>query len=484
MAFETHLVEWKSSWRDEYLKWVCGFANAQGGALEIGKDDRGQTVGVADARKLLKEIPDKINNAMAIVAQVDLRSEDGLEYLVVTVPPYPYPISYHGKYYLRSGATNRELTGNALDEFILRRQGKTWDGVPVPYVEVGDLDTVAFRDFRRMALSSERLTGADLDMSDAALIGSLHLGEGDYLKRAAILLFHEEPEKWVIGSYVKIGYFETGADLLFHDEVHGPIISMADKVLDILYAKYFRGMISYEGVQRVETYPVARDALREAVLNAIVHRDYSSGAPIQIKVFPDHLVIYSDGGLPPTWTLENLLGRHDSAPRNPSIANTFFRSGQIETWGRGIEKIEEASRKARKPAPVFEVTPAEVNVTFPFGISLRDQSHGPANGVVDVGDAITPPAEDVTEQVVEDVLEQVDEQVVNMLLIARFPAARAALLAAAGLADVYLNYRNHVVPLLDRGLLVRTIPDKPRARTQRYILTDLGRAVVRRLEAP
>jgi ATP-dependent DNA helicase RecG len=498
MALETHAVEWKQSWHDEYLKWVCGFANAQGGVLEIGRDDQGEIVGLANARRLLKEIPDKITNFMAIVADVDLRSEDGLDYLVITVNPYPNPISYHGRYYMRSGATNRELTGNALDEFMLRRQGKTWDGVPVPYVDVGDLDIVAFRDFRRKALSSKRLTAADLEGDDYGLIDSLRLGEGKYLRRAAVLLFGEDPEKWVIGSYVKIGYFRTGADLVFMDEVHGPLVSMADKVLDLLFDKYFKGMISYGRVQRIEDFPVAAAAIREAVLNAIVHRDYSTGVPIQIKVFPDRLILYSTGGLPPEWTLETFLGRHGSNPRNPNIANAFFRSGQIETWGRGIEKIESTSREAHKPTPVFEVTSGEMSVTFPFSFILGESLSAPSGAVgtdagTDVGTdgearaepRVKPPrrpettsVEQVVEQVVEDVVEDVSEQVLSMLRVARTPATRAALLEAAGLTDAYLNYRNHIVPLLDQGLLERTIPAKPRARTQRYVMTNAGRALL------
>jgi len=391
-SFETQAVEWKSAWRDEYLKWVCGFANAHGGVLEIGKDDDGVVVGVADARRLLEEIPNKINTTMAIVADVDLRSDDGLDHLVVTVEPYPYPISYHGKYYLRSGATNRELTGHSLDEFLLRKQGKTWDGVPVPYVGVGDLDLVAFRDFRKKALASARLTAADLEISDAALIDSLRLAEGNHLKRAAVLLFHDDPERWVVGAYVKIGYFETGADLLYQDEVHGPLISMADKVLDIIYTKYFRGMISYEGIQRVETFPVPRAACREAVLNAIVHRDYGSGVPVQIKVFPDRVIIYSDGGLPENWTVADLLAQHGSVPRNPNIAGAFFRSGQIETWGRGIEKIEAACMAAGKPPPLFEATSTEVRVTFPYRIGVGDLSspRGDDNGVDRGDDTVAP----------------------------------------------------------------------------------------------
>jgi len=466
--FETQNVEWKSSWRDEYLKWICGFANAQGGVLEIGKDDRGTVVGVPDARKLLEDLPNKINNAMAIVATVDLHTDDGLHYLVITVESYSYPISYHGKYYIRSGATNRELTGHALDEFMLRKQGKTWDGVPVPYIHVSDLDPMALRDFRRKALSSSRLTEEDVDMSDAALVDSLRLAEGNYLKRAAILLFHEDPEKWVVGSYVKIGYFENDADLIYQDEVHGPLITMADKVLDIIYTKYFRGMISYEGIQRIETFPVPRAACREAILNAIAHRDYSSGVPIQIKVFPDEVTIFSDGGLPENWTADDLVSRHSSLPHNPNIANALFRSGQIETWGRGIEKIETTCREAGKPLPVFAATSTEVRVTFPFGTTFT-HAH------------VSTPQDDIG---LEQVIEDVTEQVVSMLRLARNPSSRRALLDAAGLADAYLNYHNHIVPLLDQGLLARTIPDKPRARTQRYTTTAAGLAVLANLKNP
>ena len=383
---KTQVVEWKSSWRDEYLKWICGFANAQGGVLEIGRNDAGVIVGVANARALLEDLPNKINSTLGILADVDLRTDNGLDYLVIKVRPYPNTISYRGIYYLRSGATNRELTGNALDEFMLRKQGRTWDSVPVPYVKVSDLDPLAFREFRRKALSSERLTRADLNVDDPSLVDRLRLAEGRYLRRAAVLLFGEDPETWVIGAYVKIGKFRTGADLVFQDEVHGPLVSMADKVLDILYAKYFVGLISYEGIQRVETFPVAREALREAVLNAITHRDYSTGVPIQIKVFPDRITIHNTGCLPENWTLAKLLGPHESIPHNPGIASAFFRSGQIEVWGRGIEKIETACFEAGKPAPVFEATSTELRVTFPFGQVSGGESSSPGNNAgVDLG---------------------------------------------------------------------------------------------------
>jgi ATP-dependent DNA helicase RecG len=365
---ENQNTEWKESWRDEYLKWICAFANAQGGILEIGKDDEGCVVGVANAKKLLVDLPNKIRQATGIIADVGLLQANGREYIRIAVEPYPYPISCRGKYYYRSGSTTQELSGYSLDSFMLQKQGKTWDGVPVPHARAADLDYEAFQEFRRKALASERLTKADLDVTDAELLDSLLLTEGDYLNRAAILLFHRNPEKWVFGAYVKIGFFENDANLIYQDEIHGPLILMPDKTLDTIYLKYFKGLIRYEGIQRVDSYPVPKEALREALLNAIVHRDYSTGVPIQIKVYTDQVLIYNDGRLPEHWTVEDLLSKHRSKPYNPLIANTFFRSGMIEAWGRGIEKITEACTNAGKPLPAFKATPAEITVSFSTGL--------------------------------------------------------------------------------------------------------------------
>jgi ATP-dependent DNA helicase RecG len=234
----------------------------------------------------------------------------------------------------------------------------------IPKVTIADLDSSAFRKFREKSLASERLQKADLEMSDEALLDSLLLIENGELTRAAVLLFHQNPEKYVFGAFVKVGYFENDADLIYQDEFHGALITLPDEIIETIYRKYFKGMISYEGLQRIEDFPVPRPALREAILNAIVHRDYTTGIPIQIKVFPDCVIVYNDGRLPENWTVADLLKRHRSRPYNPKIAYTFYRSGYIETWGRGIEKITSACKEARKPKPLFETTPGEVTVTF------------------------------------------------------------------------------------------------------------------------
>ena len=104
-------AEWKEIWKDEYLKWICGYANAQGGTLIIGKDDNGDIAGIRNAKKLLEDIPNKIVSTMNIIADVNLIEENGLEYIEIIVDSYPFPVNYRGKYYYRSGSTMQEIKG-------------------------------------------------------------------------------------------------------------------------------------------------------------------------------------------------------------------------------------------------------------------------------------------------------------------------------------------------------------------------------------
>lgn len=159
------------------------------------------------------------------------------------------------------------------------------------------------------------------------LLDSLNLLDHGLPKRAAVLLFHHNPEKWIPGSYVKIGYFETESELRYQDEIHGSLISQADRIVDLIFTKYLKAEISYRGVTRVETYPFPKEAIREAVFNAIVHKFYGTLIPIQIRVYADKMIIANDCVFPDDWTVDDLMGSHRSRPYNPLIANTFFRAG-------------------------------------------------------------------------------------------------------------------------------------------------------------
>jgi len=118
---ENQNIEYKSSWQDEYLKWICGFANANGGSIFIGKDDNGVVVGLKDSKKLLEDLPNKIIGTMGITADVNLHEFQNMHFIEIVVSSYSVPISLRGRYYYRSGSTKQELTGTPLNEFLLKK---------------------------------------------------------------------------------------------------------------------------------------------------------------------------------------------------------------------------------------------------------------------------------------------------------------------------------------------------------------------------
>lgn len=361
---ENQNIEWKESWRDEYLKWICGFANAQGGKIYIDTNDDGTVIGAQNSRKLMEDIPNKVRDVLGIMVDVNLLEEDGKEYIEICVSPNTYPVNYKGEYHYRSGSTKQLLKGQALNQFLLKKTGITWDSVPIQDVAIKDLRNDSFDIFREQAVFSKRMDKKDINSSNGQLLDSLNLLDHGMLKRAAVLLFHHNPEKWIPGCYVKIGYFETDSELRYQDEIHGSLLSQADKIVDLIFTKYLKAEISYRGVTRIETYPFPKEAIREAVFNAIAHKFYGTLIPIQIRVYIDKIIIANDCVFPDDWTVDDLMGSHRSRPYNPLIANTFFRAGFIEAWGRGIEKIKDSCVEAGNPMPEYVVKKEDIMVTF------------------------------------------------------------------------------------------------------------------------
>jgi ATP-dependent DNA helicase RecG len=350
---ESQNIEYKSSWRDEFLKWICGFANSNGGSMYIGKDDSGKVVGLEDSKKLLEDIPNKVKDTLGILVDVNLHKTPQGDFIEIVVEAYPYPVNYKGQYHYRSGSTKQELKGAALDKFLLQRKGKRWDGVPVPNVSLKELKQDTFEFFRKRAFKNQRIEESSLTDTNEHLIENLQLKENEFLKRAAILLFHSNAERFVTGAYIKIGYFETDDDLKFQDDIRGNLFDQIEKAMDLLFTKYIKAEISYEGISRVEKYEYPKEAVREALLNAIAHKDYSGGVPIQISVYKDKIIFWNEGQLPENWTVENLLTKHPSKPYNPDIANALFRSGYIESWGRGTLKMIKECEVAGLPKPIY-----------------------------------------------------------------------------------------------------------------------------------
>ena len=423
---ESEISEWKASWRDEYLKWLTAYAHTDGGKLYIGVNDDGYIVGLKDYRKLLEDLPNIIKNKLLITPFVRLRwtnvrgtnirydnvpdeisSKDISKYICGTFTPrnssdekkleiwekevpvtrdhdgryyyieievdhYSNLITYNGVAYTRIGSTLQVLEGKELEKAVLRSSGKTWDDFEAGSKTISDLDHEALNAFRRKSVDNKRLTAEQAAVSDEILIENLNLvtDEGR-LTRAAAMLF-SDPEKVAVGSYIKIGYFapdgaygeNTGNDVIYHDLIRGPLITQADKAIDCLYSKYMKALISYKGIQRVESYMIPQNAMREIILNAIAHKYYPSGNPIQIKVYDDHITIMNEGFWPFEYINVNeaYTGEHGSYPENPHIAEGLYMAGDIETWGSGFEKIRKACEQYGAPLPEISVTKGSITV--------------------------------------------------------------------------------------------------------------------------
>ncbi|MCF0186470.1 MAG: putative DNA binding domain-containing protein [Bacteroidaceae bacterium] len=369
---ESQNIEFKSSWRDDYLKWICGFANAQGGKIYVGIDDNQDVVGVADAKQLMEDIPNKIATNLGIIADVNLLEQNGKQYIEIVVDPSSMPISYHGNYHYRSGATKQELKGVALQQFILKKMGRSWDDIPHERATFDCIDSNAITYFLKSSAKQSRLESLPENADTLTVLKNLRLVTDDgKLKYAALLLFAKDPQMYFPSVQFKLGRFGSSeSDLMFDDIVEGNILEMTEKVMRLLASKYLISPIHYEGIQRVERLEIPEDALREVLCNAIVHKDYQRNT-IQMKVYNDRIVLWNPGVLPDDLPIEKLFSEHHSHARNRNIAYAFYRAGFIEAWGRGIEKICTELSSASLQPPKFEQTEGGLSVTIMRNTTLQ-----------------------------------------------------------------------------------------------------------------
>ena len=364
---ESQYVELKESWRDEYLKTVSAFANTAGGTLYIGYNDNGKVIGVDKSKRLLEDLPNKIINSLGLTASVKATDIDGKTIIEIAVPKSIHPISYQSKYYTRSGSTTQEIKGSELQQLLLRANNLSWDEITVPDASFNDIDETIVRLFIKRAIEYNRLPSG-LEQEDMQrLFHNLELtNNARELTRASLLLFGKQPTRFFSSAMFKIGRFkkDNPTDLILQDFVEGNIFQMPDKVMDLLKSKYLLSPISYKGLQRIETLEIPEKAMREAVLNAIIHRDYSSTSSIELRVFDTTITLWNHGILESPLTIDMLKETHSSYPRNSLIAKMFYRAGYIESWGRGTLTIINETQSVGLPEPIFNDFSHGVQIVF------------------------------------------------------------------------------------------------------------------------
>ncbi|MFH1287194.1 MAG: ATP-binding protein [bacterium] len=273
------------------------------------------------------------------------------------------------------------------------------------------------------------------------ILRKLNLLEKGKLRRAALLLFGKDPKKFYISAYIKIGKFANDTDIISTDDIEGNLFEQVEKAIEILRVKYLVSNITYEGIYRKDNLEFPEEALREALINIVIHRSYM-GAHTQLKISPEGLNLWNNGGLPSSIGIDDLKKQHKSKPRNEFLADVFFKAGMIEAWGRGTIKIVDECKKAGLLEPEFR------EEFGGFSVYFRKAARGEKRG----------------ERVGDKVGDKVGEKIsLNQRKIIEFIEKDASVSARelAGLIGIsQRKIEENIAKLKAKGLLERMGPDK------------------------
>jgi len=359
--FEAQTTEFKSSWRDEYMKIICAFANSEGGELIIGVDDKGRIVGIKNANKLLEDLPNKIRNKLGITPLVAVEREKKKEYISIKISPSSVPISYDGKYYIRSDSTTQEVKGNELIQFLLKKIGKTWDSI-LCEANYSDIERSAIENFKNLA--KNRIPSiSELDSIEKILVNLKLISDNKKMTNATLLLFGKNPQNFFISAKTRIGRFKTSTAIIDTVIAEGNLFKQLETVIEAI-KKHLNVRFEIKGIHREDIWDYPIEAIREAVINALIHKDYSSTAEIQIRIYDDKIWIWNPGKLLPELSIDDLKKEHSSYPRNPLIANVFYLAGFIEKWGSGTRRIVDLCKEQDLPEPDYKEEQGGFSVWF------------------------------------------------------------------------------------------------------------------------
>jgi len=437
---------------------LCAFLNTEGGTVVIGVTDGGRLVGQDVSDKTQREIAAMLERfeppASIDVLTVELRGEKSLIILQAGPHSEARPFTFRGRAYQRVQSTTSIMPQGHYEAMLLDRAHarRRWENQPAVDVGMEDLDHEEILRTRDAAVRQRRISaGTSMDVAD--ILDRLGLCRGGVLTQAAQILYGTRFLPDYPQGMLKLGRFRgtkiTG-DILDNRQEHlhafaivRETMAWLDRTLP-LAARFPPGEI-----YREDRLPVPAAALREALLNAVMHRDYSDpGSYVAVAMFDDRIEIRSVGRLPRGVTVESLSSSHQSVLRNPLIAEAFHRTGAVEIWGRGTNRIIEECERHGIDAPVFEQSAGALVVTFRARI-------GPAQDLV--------PDRGTKSGLSRDQ--------VRVLESAREPRSIVELMALCGRSH-RTRFRNQVIrPLLESGLLEMTIPEKPRSSLQRYRTT-------------
>jgi len=353
---ESDTVEFKESFDREAAVTAGAFANTRGGTIFIGITDRGNVVGTLIGDESLREWANTISQSTEprLIPEIEELSREGKPVVAIHIKETPLkPVSVRGRCYRRVGSSNRVMQPHEIAEMHLQSIGSSWDLTPAPKTALADLDMKKVADYVKKANETGRRNIAPGE-SPQTVLEKIGLVQDSKPTWAAILLFGKDPQRFLSPATIHCGLFDADEISVLDDRmVMGTIIEQVNDAMEFIRKNIRVAFVMTGEPERKQVWDYPVEALREAVINAICHRDYTISSAVEIRVLKDSLRVWSPGRLAPGITLPELFTSHASVLRNKGIAQILYDIGWIERWGSGIQKMRSASTEAGLPEPVF-----------------------------------------------------------------------------------------------------------------------------------
>ncbi len=369
---ESETLEFKKSTGQisRAIETLTAFANTKGGAVIFGVDEHGIVVGQLVADSTIREISNKIIDAISprLYPSVSAYEVSGKQVILVSIPEgasKPYVTRDHP--YKRVGSTNHTMSRDEYERLLLERNRHRllWDMEVNEHAVISDLDEELIRRFVRTAQEARNL-GVSEHLPLDEILSGLDMFKGGSLTNGSVALFGKRPQSRFIQLHVRAARFNgtTKDEFIDNQRFEGNLFDLYDRIQRFISSHLrIAGKVPNDFGLRSDTAEYPLDALREATVNAIVHRDYYDPSGFtEIAIFDDRIEIWNNGMLPAGISFPDLLKPHRSILRNPLIAKAFFLNGAIESWGRGTLKILELCQNAGLPEPVYSENSGGVEV--------------------------------------------------------------------------------------------------------------------------
>ena len=444
-ANEGLTVEFKSSFNIEVIETLVAFANTKGGVVYIGVNDKRKIIGLSlnkeTVQQLINEV--KCKTAPILIPDVEVLDCEGKKVVALTVQEYPIkPVAVQGRYFKRVENSTHQMTVSEVVNMHLQTMNSSWDAYIDSYHSIEDLSLEKVQ----KAIDTLRARGRDIAEDPLSFLVKYDMLRGDKITNAAFLLFHKNDN---IISTIELGFFQS--DIIIKDSARSKsdLLSQVGEVMDFVKKHINKEVIITGNPQNTERWQYPLEAIREIIMNMIIHRNYQSSADSIVKVYPNKVEFFNPGLLPDGITVDDLLSNnYKSTPRNKVVADFCKDLGLIEKYGSGIRRVMNLCKEEDRPLPQITQMSGGVNVTF-YGEENSDQ--------------VTP---QVTPQALETALKLYEK------LVVQEEYSREDLMQQLQMTDRKYVQANYIKPLIDAGLLVLKYPDKPKHPKQKYICKE------------